>query len=571
MLHEVLEMVAVDAHAKGLELICDLGAEVPVLLKGDVVRLRQVLVNLLANAVKFTHRGEISLTVELEAEFLKTATLRFRVKDTGIGFPENQTTMLFEPFVQADGSATRRYGGTGLGLTITKELVQMMGGRIGAHSVPEHGSTFWVTVTFEKQDAAKETRPQLNLSLQSPLVLVVDDNASNRAQVCMLLKRCGCRTEEASDAESAVSALKKISQHAERFQILLLDSTMPKPVSQEIQKLIASDAKMKGLALVLMVPLGQEGSLDASKDFEFAGRLSKPVMESSLYEAIGAALSAGRSGNPELVKETAAMPDTETVIKRALVVEDSLTSQQVALAMLRKLGCHAEAVENGKAALEKLQEADFDIVLLDCEMPDMDGYETARRIRSGESPVRNPKIPIIALTAQAMSGDREKCIDAGMNDYLSKPVEPEQIIKMLSKWLDHTFKRKEATRIPARSKTTFEEKELLARLSGDKFLARKITTGFAGDVPQQLQKMKQLLAQKDAAGLRVQAHTLKGAAATVAASILAELGLLAERAARDGDLRRIADLLPAMEEEFKRLTTLWNQSDWAGKDPTKEG
>ena len=240
-LREAVEMVAVEAHRKGLELICQIVPEVPRWLKGDPGRLRQVLVNLLANSVKFTHAGEIYLTVEFEAEYKGAAILRFRVKDTGVGFPEDQAAFLFEPFVQADGSATRKYGGTGLGLTISKQLVEMMGGRIGAHSAPGKGSTFWFTIALEKQPEAAAPLTKFDLSLQAPKVLVVDDNATNRGLLHTLLTNCGCRSEETGDADSALPALQCAAKTSDPFRVALLDGKMPENDGIEVGKRIAAD------------------------------------------------------------------------------------------------------------------------------------------------------------------------------------------------------------------------------------------------------------------------------------------------------------------------------------------
>jgi PAS domain S-box-containing protein len=258
-LKDAVEILAVEAQRKGLELICDVDPDVPLLLKGDAGRLRQILVNLLGNAVKFTQEGEVDLTVELEAEFENTATLRFRVKDTGIGFLEDKTPVLFAAFEQADGSTTRKYGGTGLGLTIAKQLVGMMRGRIGAHSAPGRGATFWFTVTLEKQPPAIADRATEHyLSLQAPKVLVVDDNATNRALVCSLLKAWGCRCEAVGDADSALAALHSAAEAESPFRVALLDAKMPEKNGLELGRWIKSDATLGGIALLLMVPLGGE-------------------------------------------------------------------------------------------------------------------------------------------------------------------------------------------------------------------------------------------------------------------------------------------------------------------------
>ena len=567
-LREAVEMVAVEAHGKGLELICQVVREVPRRLKGDPGRLRQILVNLLANSVKFTQQGEIYLTVEFEAEYKGAAILRFRVKDTGVGFPEDQAPFLFEPFVQADGSTTRKHGGTGLGLTISKQLVEMMGGRIGAHSIPGKGSTFWFTIALEKEPETAGLLTKFDLSLQAPKVLVVDDNATNRGLLHTLLTSCGCRSEEAGDADSALAALQCAIRASDPFRVALLDGKMPHNDGMEVGKRIAADPDLNAMPLLLMSPLGQESDPDSLKTSGFAGRLSKPIWESTLQEALALALRVRPPKSAAVTAVATTPPGTpaRNLDARILVVEDNATNQQVALAMLRKLGHWADAVENGVEALEALRRTDYDIVLMDCEMPGMDGYETARRVRCPSSGIRNPGIPIIALTAHALVGDREKCIAAGMNDYLAKPIEPKQLGELLPRWLRPPARR-EALRLADSDSQpvpeVFREKELVARLSGDHALARTIVAGFLSDAPGQLQKLKQLIEQNDAKGASALAHTLKGATATVSAPGLRALAIQIGQAAGDEELSRAAALLGSAEKEFGRLKATLSQSGWA--------
>ncbi len=567
-LREAVEMVAVEAHRKDLELICQIVHEVPWRLKGDPGRLRQILVNLLANSVKFTHEGEIYLTVEFEAEYKGAAILRFRVKDTGVGFPEDQAPFLFEPFVQADGSTTRKYGGTGLGLTISKQLVEMMGGRIGAHSAPGKGSTFWFTIALEKQPEAAAQLTKFDLSLQAPRVLVVDDNPTNRGLLHTLLTSCGCRSEEAGDADSALAALQCAVRASDPFRVALLDGKMPENDGMEVGKRIAADPELNAIALLLMSPLGQESDLDLLKTSAFAGRLAKPIWESSLHEALALALRVRKPEAATLTEISTTPPSTSrgNPVARILVVEDNPTNQQVALAILTKLGHQADAVGNGVEALDALRSADYDIVLMDCEMPDMDGCETARRIRCPSCGMRNPAIPIIALTAHALVGDREKCLAAGMNDYLAKPIEPRQLGEVLPKWLRLPAERESLLLADSDSEPVlevFREKELVARLSGDQVLARTVVAGFLSDAPGQLQKLRQLIEQGDANGAGAQAHTLKGASATVSAPGLLELTTQIQRAATNGELWRAAALLESVEKEFGRLAAALSQCGWA--------
>jgi PAS domain S-box-containing protein len=568
-LREAVEMVALEAHRKGLEMICALAPGVPYLLKGDAGKLRQVLVNLLANAVKFTPKGEVALRVELEAEHHSVAMLRFAVKDTGIGFSANQAPFLFAPFVQADGSFTRRYGGTGLGLTICKQLIELMGGRIGAHSEPGKGSSFWFNVAFEKQPALKTGASSRWPALR---ILVVDANATSRELVVSILNGWGCRAEQASDCDAALALLSgsaagkdAAGKDKDPFRILLVDWKLAGQDGLQLGSRISTNPELKGIASVLMVPLGQVIDTEHLKQTGFRASLLKPVWESSLQQALMAALRNPASVDPCGPKIGEISPNPAAKSGRILVVEDNPTNQQVVSAMLRKIGYHPEIASGGSEAIERLQKTDYDLVLMDCEMPNMDGYETTRRIRQPASGVRNPKIPVVALTAHAMEGDRQKCFAASMNDYLSKPIEPEILAGVLEKWL-RAFDRSNNSNADSAStgKPAFDEIQILARLSDDRALAREVIAGFLRDVPEQLQKLRGHIANGEAQPVRLLAHTLKGAAATVSAPALSAVSLQMQEAAAADDLRAMVDLLPACEKEFENFKSALGRCNWIG-------
>ncbi len=441
VLEDAVAVLALKASEKGLELSCEIEPGTPTLLRGDPFRVRQVLVNLLGNAVKFTPQGEVAVRVQLEAEEACTATLGFTVRDTGIGFRQDRASTLFEPFVQADGSSTRRYGGTGLGLTISRQLVEMMGGQIGVESKEGKGSTFWFTGVFEKQ---------------------------------------------------------------------------PQPSA----------------------PIGARGNADPPS----------ATLAHTQLKAAGANRQA-----------------------RILLAEDNLTNQVVAKAMLNKLGYNADVVANGAEALQALREADYALLLMDCEMPEMDGYEATRRIRNCLAGTHNPHVPIIAITADAMSGDRDKCLQAGMNDYLAKPVELRKLAGALEKWLNAPAGNGElrppgsqlpAITEPVFNQAVFHQEELLARLMGDKDLSGKIIAGFLDDAPRQLRTLKKMLEEGDSDGARRQAHSLKGAAATISAEALRSLCSEAQEAAAASEFIRALALLPRLEEQFELLKATLKQSGW---------
>ncbi|MGA2590266.1 MAG: response regulator [Bryobacteraceae bacterium] len=559
ILEEAAEMLAIGAHQKGLELTCRVAPGTPSHLRGDPGRLRQVLVNLAGNAVKFTSRGEVAIQVVSEAEDERTATLRCTVTDTGVGIDPNRLGALFAAFVQADGSTTRKFGGTGLGLAISKQLVELMGGEIGLDSEPGKGSIVWFTVTLEKWFARISPALDAAAGLRSTKALVVEDHVTNLSLVTSLLESWGCRCGQAVDADSALAELRQAAEASDPFRIALLNVGLPGIGGEELGRRIAADPQLAGTALVLMTPLGQPVPASPA----FAAHVSKPVLESRLRTALAQALAQNKSRHAPPAAPILAQRDAVPENSRAkiLVAEDNPTNQEVAMAILGKLGYDAYAVANGAEAVAALRDADYDLVLMDCEMPEMDGYEATRHIREHG---RNRRIPIVALTADAMLGDREKCLQAGMNDYVAKPVQPEVLARVLGNWLRAS--REEAQSPPVAAPGTsaaFDEREMLHRLMGDRDLAGKIIGGFLEDFPRQLLTLQKRLEEGDAGGVRLQAHTLKGAAATVSAPALRAAALEMEQAGIHGQLPRAARLLPRMQEQLDQFKTTLAQTGWA--------
>jgi PAS domain S-box-containing protein len=568
VLENAAAVLALKASEKGLELICELEPGTPWLLLGDPGRVQQVLVNLLGNAVKFTPQGEVCLRVRLQAEDEHQATLRFTVSDTGIGFPQDRASALFAPFVQGDGSLTRRYGGTGLGLTISKQLVELMGGEIGVESEEGKGSTFWFTVAFEKPLPSSAPAVGVPPSLRNAKVLIVDDNATNRAMLSRLLNSWGCRSQESADGNSALQILRQAAQESDPFRLALLDLSLPGMDGEELGRQIAGDPRLQQTALVLMTGFGQRQPSDGARlpAPGFAAQVSKPIGERALREALLPV--GGKPGPPAQQVVPAPSPVRANGGARILVVEDNMTNQEVAVAIVHKLGYHPDLATNGVEALAALRDADYDVVLMDCEMPEMDGYEATRRIRDLGTGTRNPQIPIIALTADATPGDREKCLQAGMNDYLSKPVEPQKVAEALAKWIPS------ASPLPQQAEVTgsergkpavgvFSEAEMLGRLMGDRSVAGRVIAGFLQDFPVQLRLLEDRLKAGDAKESCRLAHGLKGGAATVSAALLQEVAVQVEEAARAGDLERAARFLPRLHDRFEQLRGALNDAGWA--------
>ena len=435
LIEDTAEMLAVRAHEKKLELAYAVDPAVPAVLRGDPGRLRQILVNLGGNAIKFTKHGHISICVERFAEMNGRIFIRFVIADTGIGIPEEKQKQLFIPFTQADGSTTREFGGTGLGLAISRQIVELMGGKIGLSSTPGTGSTFWFTTELG-YDPAQPRAASAPEHLRDIRVLSVDDNETNRLLVSTLLLGWGCRVTDAADGEAALKAMRDAAAEGDPFKLALLDMIMPGMDGADLGQRIRSDPTLKDTPIVLLTSLGQRDHAELFRRVGFAEILTKPLRRASLLHVLStiilpSGLSAdAHHGSPS--PDHTAKPAGNGAI---LVVEDNQINQMVALKILRKQGYRADAVANGIEAISALTTVPYDLILMDCQMPEMDGFEATERIRKGEAGTHNALVPIVAMTAHAMKGDRERCISSGMNDYLAKPVQPALLGVTIAKWL----------------------------------------------------------------------------------------------------------------------------------------
>jgi two-component system, sensor histidine kinase and response regulator len=425
-----LEILAEGAQGKGIELAGVIPPDLPTRLRGDVGRLQQILTNLIGNAIKFTDRGEIVVHVSKESETETHAVLRFNVQDTGIGISPEAQERLFQAFNQADGSTTRKYGGTGLGLAISKQLVAMMEGQIGVHSEPGHGSTFWFTAKLAKQAADASAPARDNRELLNLQVLVVDDNATNRLILSRQILALNMQTASAVSGDESLTMLRAAAAEGNPYDLALLDVQMPEMDGLTLARAIKADSAIAGIRLIVLTSLGQALTAEELKEIGIGAYLSKPVKQSRLVDclvnALGEAVFAKSAEAASVPIRLEPNPQSENV--RILLAEDNVVNQKVALGQLRKLSYRADTVANGLEVLAALQLASYDIILMDCQMPEMDGYEATRAIRNQEQssekecPWKSP-IHIIAMTANAMKGDSEKCLAIGMDDYLSKPVQ----------------------------------------------------------------------------------------------------------------------------------------------------
>ena len=436
-LDEACDLIAVKAHEKDLEFINMIHHEVPSLLNGDPGRLRQILINLVGNSIKFTQKGEVAVHTSLDDENPTHATIRFSITDTGIGIPKDRMNRLFQSFSQVDSSTTRKFGGTGLGLTISKQLAEAMGGRIGVESEEGKGAMFWFTAVFKKQPRGEEKTRALPEDIRGKRILIVDDNTTNRYVLREQLKLWECLYEETPGGDQALEKLKGAVMDKNPFEIAIIDMQMPEMDGATLGTKIKQNPDLKNTALIMMTSIGKRGDTKRLEKIGFAAYLQKPVKLSQLYDclAVVAGIQQGADRNgPIPIITRHALVENQKLRVRILLAEDNIINQKVALNILKKLGYTADAVANGKEATKAMEIVPYNIVLMDCQMPEMDGYEATGEIRNPKSKVIDHKVIVVAMTANAMKGDREKCLESGMNDYLSKPVKPQALSDMIEKW-----------------------------------------------------------------------------------------------------------------------------------------
>lgn len=567
---DVLKQFAERAESKGLELTGLIHAAVPTGLRGDPGRLRQVLTNLVGNAIKFTERGDVTLQVYLEEEAEGAAVLRFEITDSGIGVTPETQQKIFKPFVQADSTMTRRYGGTGLGLSISKQLVELMGGAIGVKSLPHHGSTFWFTARFITQ--AQSVSAILPMAdLQGRRVLIVDDNESNRLILHHLVSGWGMQDEQAEDAAGAIVRIEEASRCGNPFDCAILDVVMPRKdglqLAAELQRLPCAAT----LRLIVMTSLLQRGHAEQARKVGAKGYLTKPVRHDELRDCLRTVLgmelasaerdTTGDSAGPRLVTRHTLAEYAER--RRILVVEDNSVNQKLAVRMLEKLGYRPDLVENGQEALAALEVGSYDAVLMDCQMPVMDGFEATAAIRRNEAAgkryVRTGHLPIIAVTANAMQGDRERCLAAGMDAYLAKPIKLEDIRLTLSRWLtsssDEVLVR--GTVSPVSKASTipgyFDPVQMLLNIGGDQELLNQLIDLFLERHADIMTDIRQALSQGDSTTVERAAHTLKGTAANLCAPDVALAAGQLEAVGRLGALHDAPPVYAHLEMEMMRL------------------
>ncbi len=471
-----LELVADSAQSKGLELVNFLLPDVPKALRGDPGRLRQVITNLVSNAIKFTQKGEVVVAAALLSETETHAELRFEIKDTGIGITQQVQQTLFQAFQQADGSTTRKYGGTGLGLAISKQLVELMNGQIGLDSTTGKGTTFWFHVRFEKQQVKMDSVSQVR-DLPDVHILIVDDNDTNRKILLHQARVWRMRVNGAASAKEALESLRANPQ--DPFHAILVDLGMPDADGLALARAIKADLSLSKIRIILMAGLGKMLSDDQIKAAGIDACIVKPIRQTRLYQALSGVVPVGTGRtDPSLASHVGEFQDRKL---RILLAEDNIINQKVALGQLRKMGCAADVVANGLEAVEAIKRLPYDVILMDCQMPEMDGYEATRQIRLLERQ-QGKRVFIIAMTAHAMQGDREKCLEAGMDDYVTKPMRELEFKRALGRCRPAAIAMGKAASVIKKDKS-----------AGRKSMVDVETlAAAANDDPEQLQELVQL-------------------------------------------------------------------------------
>ena len=570
---DVVQLLAPRAHAKQLELACRIEEAIPGAVRGDPFRLRQILTNLIGNALKFTEAGEV--VVKLDQ--VDARTLRFSVRDSGIGIAPESLQRLFKPFEQADGSTTRRFGGTGLGLAISRSLVELMGGRIGVDSVIGQGSTFWFTLPLVPASALPSVPTPVVLAGRR--VLVVDDNATNREIVEHHAEAGGMRVECAIDGVDALARARRAVAEGRPFELAVIDMKMPRMDGIELARQVQADAALAGMGLVLLTSLHSTDEMARARSVGIAAYLSKPVRRQELFRAMAQTLG-DHAGAGQ-----AAAPDGERLCFRArvLLAEDNGVNQVVARNMLKNMGCEFEIVPNGQEALAAVRRGGFDLVLMDCQMPVMDGYAASRAIRDWEDGLGEPvHLPIVALTANALVGDAEACLAAGMDDHLAKPYTRKQLAAKLARWLqaDRVLRPAEpgaagsaagaAAAPPPETEAPLLDPAALDNIRSideDGSVLAEVIQMYLDEAPPQLARLQQALAAGQAAGLGETAHALKSASFNVGAMALGETCRRLERLGKAGDLAGAAELVASIERQYALVApALMEQIDTAGVD-----
>jgi len=588
VMEDLANSIAPRANQKGLEFMYLLSPEIPSQLVGDPGRLRQILVNLAGNAVKFTHKGEVYVKGEMAEDLGEEVKVRFSVRDTGIGIPREKQPKIFDSFTQADDSTSRKYGGTGLGTSIAKELTELMGGEIGLESEEGRGSTFWFTAVLTKQDPQTAVLEEKDPDLGRLKVLVVDDNPTNRFILGEYLRSWGCVAVEADSAKAALSLLQTSVSAKEFFDLILTDIQMPEMTGPALVKEIRTKEALKEVPIILLTSGARIRAEEGSRDLEIQGFLTKPVKRDDLFNAIvlcsGLFKKEEMAVVPKPMAEEATGPGPEKAF-HILLAEDYPTNQQVALAHLREAGYQVDLAEDGHQAVEAFKNKKYDLILMDIQMPVMDGYEATKAIRRLENDLKRPRsagaskkterVPIIAMTGHAVTGYKEECLRVGMDDYMTKPLGRKNLLAMVRRWTEgiadcrlknEDWKNGDYPRQPSPSNrqlpidnsqlkhgAPINFQKALDEFKGHREVLVEVLAEFLKTVRVQIKAMQGAIRSKNAEALWKEAHSIKGGAANLVAKELSRLALELEQTGKAGALENALEALERFEKEFQRL------------------
>ena len=555
-LESTLRPLAVRAHQKGLELTCDVASEIPDILVADSVRLRQIWVNLIGNALKFTSQGEIGIEVTIESMTNNNAVLHFNVTDTGIGIPKEKQETIFEQFSQADGSTNRRYGGTGLGLTISTQLVNLMGGRMWVESEVGRGSAFHFTVSLGISAAQpKQNRLRHITHLKDVSVLVVDDNATNRRILHEMLKKWGMKPTLADSGSVALAMFRQTAETKSHFQLIIVDCVMPEMDGFSLIEQIQHDESFSKPVVMMLTSDKIVGDAVRCRDLGIAYHLVKPVMQAKLLDSILSALGVASSQENGPISEApiVSLPVQSNLNSlQILLAEDNVINQKVAVRILERQGHKVEVAENGKEVLKLLETRSFDVVLMDVQMSEMNGFEATHCIRSQEK-TTGKHLPIIAMTANAMKGDRERCLTEGMDAYVSKPIKIPELLEAIETVTAPPMKQDNESSMADLKGLTFDLDELLASVDRDFEELKELVSLFVSVIPGSLKAVQEAIAQNDARALNRSSHDIKGTLVNFYAPAAVNAAFELEMRGNEGRMNGADAAFVVLKNAVKRL------------------
>jgi len=597
----VSAILAPRAEEKGLQFTCAVHHNLPSQLRGDPGRLRQVLINLAGNALKFTEHGQVSIQVDPVHENPQQVSVRFAVNDTGIGMTESQRSGLFEVFGQADSSIARRFGGTGLGLAISRRLVALMGGQVGVESEPGRGSTFWFRLPFEKQQVTPEASRAPEVELKGLRILVADPSPSMRIALTEMLSTWGCESVEVADGDAALAAMRSAAGRGTPYRLAIIDMQLPAIDGEKLAPMIRQDATLAATLLMLTTGLGRRGDAARAQTLGYSAYLLKPVQQSHLYDALIEVLHRGAPAGdvPPRPETSPSIVTRHSVAEqrrqrtRVLVVDDNSVNLLVAVAALRRAGYQPEIAASGAAAIEAHARQPFDLILMDIQMPDMDGYQTTDEIRRVDVE-QGRRTPVIAMTAHHRPVDRQRCLDAGMDDHLPKPIDLQGLASTIERWTRPELKAGDATGaasprgggsptpsvlapspgsdtndasppsdappaivVPiADAEPVLDERRLDSSSMGSAELKDILLRAFYTHARPRLAKLRERAAAGEASAVEFEAHGLKGMCATLGAARCASLFAHIERLGREKDLKSLPQVLARADVEVGRVEAL---------------